>query len=107
MQPDPIPKATTMTTTRYALIDDHSGYVWGVVDATSPVEACRIVDADGGDEARVYEEHGSGYRLGGADGYLVHEAPVGFDVADGQDVAQIEAVSMLPRVAVVSFTVEG
>ena len=88
---------------RYAMIDIHSGFVWGVEDATDEVEACRQMDEGVGVYGREYETHGpqSGAHRRGVQGYIVHEAPVGFDVTDGQDKAQIAAVDALPRVAIV------
>ncbi len=41
---------------RYAVIDNPSGYVWGVVNADSPLDACNRIDAEVGGEARTYEE---------------------------------------------------
>ncbi|MEL6280851.1 MAG: hypothetical protein AAFR28_18515 [Pseudomonadota bacterium] len=40
----------------YAIIERNSGYIWGVVKATDPIEACRTMDADIGGEPREYEE---------------------------------------------------
>jgi hypothetical protein len=87
--------------TRFAIIETNSGYVWGVVDAASPAEACRIVDEDFGAHGRSYSE-GSVFDLrttGGA--YDVRIAPEGFDVLDGQDANAIASVDALPRAAII------
>jgi hypothetical protein len=92
--------------TRFALIDIDSGFAWGVADAESPAEACRLVDEDFGADGRDYEDHGpdSYADRQGRPGYIVHEVPAGFDVDDGQDKAQIAAVEAHPRVAIVLIT---
>ena len=95
--------------TRYAMIDIHTGYVWGVHDAADPVTACRKIDEDLGELGRSYEEHGprSGAHRSGRCGYLVYEAPDGFDVHDGQSDADIDRVLTLPHVATVLATRAG
>lgn len=89
---------------RYAMIDIDSGYVWGVENAADPVAACRQMDEALGVTGREYEAHGprSGAGRSGQTGYEVYQAPVGFDVQNGQDQAEIAAVSALPRVAIVT-----
>lgn len=79
---------------RYAIIDNYSGFVWGVADADSPAEVCRIIDEDTGTHGREYVD---GFDFD--QGYLVHRAPEGFEVSDGQDEKQIQAVANLPEVA--------
>jgi hypothetical protein len=93
------------TTTRYALIDTNSGFVFGVTDATDPTTACRLIDESLHEFGRTYEEHGprSGAERTTQGGYVVYEAPAGFDVTDGQDAEQIAAVEALPRVAIVLY----
>lgn len=81
--------------TRYALIDKHSGYVFGVVEAKDPLAAVRAVDAEDGDGPYDYEEHGPQARVAG-DGYYVYEAPAGYDCEDGQDDGVIATVSAMP-----------
>jgi hypothetical protein len=92
--------------TNYALIDLHSGFVWGVADAASPEDACRAVDTEvGPTEPREYEVHGPGSSAArdGQAGYLVHRVPVGFEVYDGQDRGEIASVEAHPLEAVVLF----
>jgi len=87
--------------TRFAIIESFTGYVWGVVDAEDAVAACRALDLEvrpADYPSLTYEE---GSRFDGRDGYLVHEAPAGFEVFDGQDKAEIEAVAALPQAAFV------
>lgn len=95
---------------RYAIIDHNSGYVWGVTDAANPAEACGLIDdeVDPGN-IRSYETHGpnSGALRGGGNGYHVHEVPNGFDVTDGQDPAQINAVERHKLVAQVTISDES
>lgn len=89
--------------TRYILIDDYSGFVWGDAEAETPEAACRIVDEAVGETGREYERVGA--FPGHEPGYHVHEAPAGFrPVEDGQDPSLIEAVEALPLAAKVAIT---
>jgi hypothetical protein len=40
--------------TTYILIDNESGYVWGVTDAQNAIEACKKVDRRNKESAREY-----------------------------------------------------
>ena len=85
--------------TRYILIDEHSGFVWGDVVAADPIAACRALDEGVGEYGRTYEEIGARRRFDGRSGYHVHEAPADFPaVDDGQDQATIDAVTALPLI---------
>jgi hypothetical protein len=90
--------------TRYILIDQNSGFIWGEAEAADECEACRKVDETLGEYGREYAWHSptSAARRSGKDGYLVFEAfsdtP---DVTDGQDQDQIDMVERLPLVAFV------
>lgn len=90
---------------RYALIDSHSGYVWGTTDAADPIAAAQAVDAEVDPSAaagREYREITASDR--GVDHYAVYDATtLAQDVTDGQDEAQIEAVRALPLVALVAW----
>ncbi len=90
------------TTTRYALIDSHSGFVWGVVDAADPLDAAALVERDADPSAaagRSYEEITASDATS-RDHYLVYDATaLTIEITDGQDDAQIEAVGALPLVA--------
>jgi len=78
----------------YALIDNASGYVWGVYSAESPESACAAATLDTGMEPATYE---SAYQLASNEGgYLVYAAPDGFSVNDGQNAEEIAAVAALP-----------
>jgi len=93
---------TTMT--RYAMIDSHTGYIWGVEDAPSPVAACaqmdRSVDPSAA-ESRTYREIAAS---DSDDHYLVYDASgLSVEVTDGQDEAQIAAVEALPLVTRIAF----
>lgn len=87
---------------RYAVIDIASGYVWGVADATSPVEAAQLVDQEIGGEPRTYEEVPRGEVSSAT--YAVHEAPAGFAVADGRDLETIRVVEEMRVAAFVRAT---
>jgi len=89
-------------TKTFALIDNASGYVWGVTTAADPIEACRKVDEDFHEHGRTYEE--VGYFDGDEGGYHVYEVPAGFDVDDGSTQKGIDAVERHDRVARVTFT---
>ena len=94
--------------TTYALIDHNSGYLWGVVDATTPAAAAAAIDAQTGDSGRSYVEHGARYRLNGASGYYVHridDVAAGHGMAnlDGQEKATIAMLEAYPLVAVVEI----
>ena len=92
----------------FILIDSDSGYVWGDTTAETPMGACQIVDESIGEYGRTYEGVS---QLGGRTGYLVYQAPAGFDIdsvgnGDGQNAELIEAVSQMPLIAKVRcFTV--
>jgi hypothetical protein len=92
-----------MSTKRFALIDIHSGYVWGIADASDPISAARIVDHNCHEFGRRYEKHSVGSRAerSGQTGYLVHQVDADFDVGDGRDRDMIEATESFPCVAVV------
>lgn len=82
---------------RYATIDNDTGYVWGVVDAETPLAAVELISEEVGDNGRYDFElatYGSG-----ESGFIVYEMATGFDVADGQDDAQIASVRSGKRVA--------
>ena len=90
--------------TRFILIDQNSGFVWGEADATTPIEACRTVDGQIAAPAAHYVEHGprSAATYDQTGGYYVYEAPADFaEVTDGQDPDQIQAVTALRCVAFV------
>jgi hypothetical protein len=84
---------------RFAIIESNSGYVWGIVDAETALDACYACDEEIG--GRPYEgtyEEVSGADLRTTRGvYDVREAPAGFDVRDGQNRESIAAVEALPR----------
>lgn len=80
--------------TNFAIIDNYSGFVWGVVEADDAISACAKLDADIGSEPREYD-----CGINGDQGYIVYEAPAGFDVTDGQDEVEIERVASLDEVA--------
>lgn len=78
---------------RYILIDEHTGYIWGDVEAEGPFEACEKLDNENHAFDYDYEEVA---RFNGETGYHVYEAPAGFpEVTDGQDEAQIAAVEAI------------
>ena len=82
---------------RFATIEINSGYVWWVGDAADEAEACRKSDAEGGGQTEGQYHRIMSSEINNTDGgYAVYEAPAGFDVSDGQDEAEIAAVSALP-----------
>jgi len=91
---------------RYAIVDHASGFVWGVVNAKSPVDACQAVDEDNRDFGREYELVGR-FDFANDSGYIVYAVAPDFDVTDGQDTAQCDAVPAEgKRVAFVKFSEE-
>ncbi len=88
--------------TRYALLDNNSGLVWGIVDANTPADACRRVDEDFGEPGRTYMELLT--RAGSTEGaYEVYEVPADFDVRDGATQEAIDAVMAHRHVATVRY----
>jgi len=85
----------------YALIDNASGYVWGVTQAADPITACQIIDTQNKSPDWLYTEVNR-FSFSNESGYHVYEVPHGFDVDDGSDAAAISAVEAFPRVACVS-----
>lgn len=94
---------------RYAIIETNSGYVWGVVNAQSALDACTEVDkAVGGDPGEGWYQTVPAGEWNTDRGYYdVRQAPEGFDVDDGQDREQIAAVNALPRVGMFQWIDEG
>lgn len=82
--------------TRYALIDNPSGYVWYLTDAATPKEACEIADREIGGEPSQYD-YVPRFDFSNQAGYRVFEVPPGFDIKDGQDEAEIERVVTVGR----------
>lgn len=88
---------TTQTTRRFATIEINSGYVWWVGDAVDEIDACRKSDAEGQSQVEGEYRRITASESSNTDGgYVVYEAPAGFDVNDGQDEDEIAAVSALP-----------
>ena len=84
---------------RFAILESNSGFVWGVVDSDSSIQACYDVDADTGGRPGdgEYEPVSVGELRTTRGWYDVRLAPDGFDVVDGQDQDSIAAVEALPR----------
>jgi hypothetical protein len=88
--------------TTFALIDIHSGYFWGIANADTAAQACRIVDENLGENAEVYTETG---RHEDDASYDVYDATaIESDLVDsnGQDedvIALIEAQPFVTRIA--------
>lgn len=80
---------------RYALIHGYTGVVYYVCDAANPKQACEICDQDIDGEVVAYESRA---RQNSSEdfGYHVHEAPAGWDCADGTDEEEIEKVGAMP-----------
>ncbi|HOW47358.1 MAG TPA: hypothetical protein PLB26_06860 [Rubrivivax sp.] len=91
-------------TTRFAILEPNSGYVWGVVDAESAIEACSVLDRKigGRPDEGAYEPIGD--LDPSRDAYDVRLAPAGFDADDGQDPAAIAAVNAMPAVGLFAWT---
>lgn len=83
--------------TRYILMDNHSGFIFGDVEAENVIDACRIVDEQ---EVKVFNREYYVQPTAWASftsGYFVYQADKEFPpITDGQDRNQIEAVSSLP-----------
>lgn len=86
----------------YAVIESNSGYVWGIVDSSSALQACYDVDVQAGGHRGDGEYQPCSYsELRTTRGvYDVRIAPEGFSVENGQDRDDIDAVSALPRAGV-------
>lgn len=90
---------------RYAILESNTGFVWGVVDAESPLAACSAVDAEIGGYPfdGEYQEVTASELRTSRGCYDVRIAPEGFDVQDGQDREEISAVEALPRAGVFAW----
>ena len=75
---------------RYAIIDTNSGFVWGDTIASSPIEACRLIDQNISCQERAYTETSDPRST--ETGYRVYVVPVDLAIDDGQDGGTIEAV---------------
>jgi hypothetical protein len=93
----------TIVTERFALIDNRSGYVWWVGDATTPEAACQRATVETGGPGDTNFEKRSWLFIGGP-GYLVYLAPAGFDIY-GQDSATLAIVRALPFLGLYSAVV--
>ena len=104
--------------TRYILIDNYTGYIWGDTGdldgparGETPEDAAKRLDESLHTFGRVYETHGPNYRPAANDGaYHVHSADVDGSEAvmlvwDGQDRETINSVlRYCPKVAVVTWS---
>lgn len=87
-------------TKTFAIVDDYSGFVWGVAKAADPISACRVIDEDCNEHGRKYEEVSS-FSAFNEPGYHVYEVPDGFTVDNGQNADEIATVEAFPRMALV------
>ena len=83
---------------RYALIDENSGFIWGVCFAADPIAACQIIDEKLGEMDRCYMDIGCG-RFNGRSGYHVYIISADAVIDDGQDDDQIALVAGSPLAA--------
>lgn len=94
--------------TRYIMIDNYTGFVWGDVDVATPEEACTALDLKIDPSIdRKYEEMPRP-DFSNETGYFVYDG-TGFDInsvggGDGQSAELIEAVKMLPMCAYFKIT---
>jgi hypothetical protein len=84
--------------TRYAIIDENSGFVYGIEDADDPIAACDAMGRKLGEYDSAYEDIGCA-RFDGRSGYHVYEAPADYQCRDGQDDAEIALVQSMPLAA--------
>ena len=81
-----------MTTTRYVVIDRHSGYIFHVCDAETPEDAALqtqiAVNGDRGWTVQTLDLSDTTTR-----GYEVHIAPADWQCDDGQDPAALDEVT--------------
>jgi hypothetical protein len=92
--------------TTFAIIESNTGYVWGVVDSHSSLQACYAVDMQAGgwhQEPGQYEQVSTSELRTTRGVYDVRIAPEGFDVQDGQNADEIAAVEALPRAGVYAW----
>jgi hypothetical protein len=89
---------------RYALIDNYSGMVWGVVDAQDPLEAAKIADGQHEAPPRKYLAGDLKTPLHGPfNGYRVHEMPAGYSPEGGDLDDDYDQIVEHPYVAFISF----
>ncbi len=87
---------------RYAIIESVTGYVWGVVDASSARDACYTVDRVNG-AGPSWGAEGTFLRVSARELhtnrslYDVRLVPPGFDVWDGTSHESVAAVKAMPR----------
>ena len=84
------------TNKTFALIDNASGYIWLVCAAESAEAACAAATTETGGDVAQYEQVNQ--LAGNEGGYIVYEAPAGFDVQDGQSQDEIASVSAMPLI---------
>ena len=78
----------------FAMIDNNSGFLFGVVAAETPEDACRVLDESVGCHGRTYER----VRISGTTqtGYVVYNVTGTMEAGDdldGQDEATIDRAS--------------
>jgi hypothetical protein len=66
--------------------------VWGVVDAESAIDACRLIDIEFQELGYEYAVVPTARRRQVRSAYSVYKVPAGFSVRDGTDSAEIRAV---------------
>ena len=75
----------------YALIDNHSGFLWGVTDAVDAISACKQIDSEisPGWNFDYWETYSGGNWV-----YAVYQVDKGrYEDADGQDQGIIDEIT--------------
>jgi hypothetical protein len=89
----------------FVMIDHHSGFVWGEVDAGDHETACRLLDESLGQTGLDYHEVSRSRLAANASAYHVYLAPLDWrPVGDGQDPAEIARVEALEYMTAVEIT---
>ena len=81
---------TTTTTTRYAAIDLHSGYIWGVANAECPENALQIICAEDWTEPEQNFQSCTAGEAWSHNGFEVYKVDDNYDVDDGQNQEEID-----------------
>lgn len=90
---------------KYAIIDNHTGFVWGQTTAATPIDACQAIDLDiSPGILRRYSE--ISISEASSPHYIVYETPAGWHCDDGQDQAQIDECLRFPLRAYVGYQAE-
>ena len=88
------------TTKRYAAVETHSGYIWGVADASRPEDALRAICTNADSSEPKRDLHSSTpCEVSAHGGFQVFEVDADYEVDDGQnedEIANLVEVGVKP-----------